>query len=204
MTESLERYKEKSSFYPEAILVDKICRTKEKRDYCKYRGIHLSGPELGRSSEDEKKEAKKQAYQVFYDIESGLRRSGRKNLDKLLRKAAKGKFDYIITKSISRVSRDTLEFLKIIKFLRERGINMHFESEKLVSIEANKEFEITLRGMLAQDESRNTSENIKWGIQRKFEKGEIYTKYKNFMGFTCVNGEIGNCAGTGISSQKDI
>jgi len=127
---------------------------------------------------------------VFHDIESGLRRSGRKGLDKLLKKAANGKVDYIIAKSISRVSRDTLEVLKIIRLLRERGINMHFENEKLDSIEADKEFEITLRGMLAQDESRNISENIQWGIQRKFEKGEIYSKYKNFMGYTCVDGEI--------------
>jgi len=44
--------------------------------------------------------------------------------------------------------------------------------------------------MLVQDESRNISENIQWGIQRKFEKGKIYTKYKNFMGYTCVDGEI--------------
>ncbi len=127
---------------------------------------------------------------VFYDIESGLRRSGRKSLDKLLRKAAKGKIDYIITKSISRVSRDTLEILKIVRFLRERGINMHFENENLDSINVDKEFEITLRGMLAQDESRNISENIQWGFQRKFEKGAIFTKYKNFMGYTCVDGEI--------------
>ncbi|MFZ5944210.1 MAG: recombinase family protein [Bacillota bacterium] len=127
---------------------------------------------------------------VFYDIESGLHRSGRTGLDKMLRKAAKSKIDYIITKSISRVSRDTLEVLKIIRFLRERGINMHFENEKLDSIEVNKEFEITLRGMLAQDESRNTSENIQWGFQRKFEKGDIFTKYKNFMGYDCVDGEI--------------
>ncbi len=127
---------------------------------------------------------------IYYDIESGLRRNGRKSLNKLLKKAAEGKIDYIITKSISRVSRDTLEILQIIRFLRERGINMHFENEKLDSIEADKEFEITLRGMLVQDESRNISENIQWGIQRKFEKGEIYTKYKNFMGYTCVDGEI--------------
>ena len=127
---------------------------------------------------------------VFFDIESGLRRSDRSGLDKMLRKAAKGKIDYIITKSISRVSRDTLLILKIIRFLRERGINMHFENEKLDSNEADKEFEITLRGMLAQDESRNISENIQWGIQRKFEKGEIHTKYKNFMGYNCVDGEI--------------
>ncbi|MHB8125392.1 MAG: recombinase family protein [Desulfitobacteriaceae bacterium] len=127
---------------------------------------------------------------VFYDIESGLRRSGRTGLDKMIGKAAKGKIDYIITKSISRVFRDTLEVLTIIRFLRERGINMHFENENLDSINTDKEFEITLRGMLAQDESRNTSENIQWGFQRKFEKGDIFTKFKNFMGYDCVDGEI--------------
>ena len=47
-----------------------------------------------------------------------------------------------------------------------------------------------MRSMLAQDESRNTSENIQWGFQRKFEKGDIFTKYKNFIGYTCVGGEI--------------
>ena len=67
---------------------------------------------------------------------------------------------------------------------------MYFETEDLDSINVDKEFEITLRGMLAQDESRNTSENIQWGFQRKFEKGDIFTKYKNFMGYTCVDGEI--------------
>lgn len=63
MIDSLERYKEKNGFYPDAVLADKIYRTKDNRDYCKTRGIRLSGPKLGRSSEDEKKEAKKQAYQ---------------------------------------------------------------------------------------------------------------------------------------------
>ena len=94
---------------------------------------------------------------IYYDIESGLRRSGRDGLEKMLKKTAKGKIDYIITKSISRVSRDTLEVLKIIRFLRERGINMHFENENLGSINVDKEFEITLRSMPAQDESRNIS-----------------------------------------------
>jgi site-specific DNA recombinase len=108
----------------------------------------------------------------------------------MLRKAAKGKIDYIITKSISRVARDTVELLKIIRFLRERSINMHFENENLDSIRMDKEFEITLRGMLAQDESRNISENIQWGFQRKFENGNIFTKYKNFMGYGCVDGKI--------------
>ena len=163
--------------------------------YCR---VSTSGPEQLRSLEIQIKTYTKMIRRhknwiyagVFYDIESGLRRSGRTGLDKALKIAAKSKIDYIITKSISRVSRDTLEVFKIIRFLRERGINMHFENESLDSINADKEFEITLRGMLAQDESRNTSENIQWGFQRKFEKGDIFTKYKNFMGYTCVDGEI--------------
>ncbi|MCK9217478.1 MAG: recombinase family protein [Firmicutes bacterium] len=128
---------------------------------------------------------------VFYDVgKSGLRREGRLGLNEMLKKASRGKIDYILVKSISRLSRDTVEVLKIIRYLRERSINMHFENENLDSIRVDKEFEITLRSMLAQDESKNTSENIQWGFQRKFEKGDIFTKYKNFMGYTCVDEEI--------------
>jgi len=60
---SLKRYKEKYGFYPEAVLADKIYRTRENREFCKAKGIRLSGPKLGRTTEEEKKEAKKQAYQ---------------------------------------------------------------------------------------------------------------------------------------------
>lgn len=128
---------------------------------------------------------------VFYDVgKSGLRRKGRTSLDKMIKNASRGKIDYILVKSISRLSRDTVEVLKIIRLLRERGINMHFENENLDSIRLDKELEITLRSMLAQQESKNTSENIQWGFQRKFEKGDIFTKYKNFMGYTCVDGEM--------------
>jgi hypothetical protein len=63
LIDSVERYKEKRGFYPEAVLADKIYRTRENRDFCKARGIRLSGPKLGRTTEEEKKEAKKQAYQ---------------------------------------------------------------------------------------------------------------------------------------------
>lgn len=62
LIDSLKRYKAKYGFYPEAVLADKIYRTRENRDFCKTRGIRLSGPKLGRSSEKEKKEARKQAY----------------------------------------------------------------------------------------------------------------------------------------------
>ena len=170
-------------------IIPAIHKENKKLKVAAYCRVSTSGPAQLRSLEIQIKTYTKMIRNhpdwifagVFFDVESGLRRSGRTGLDKMLRKAAKGKIDYIITKSISRVSRDTPEVLKIIRFLRERGINMHFENENLDSINTDKEFEITLRGMLAQDESRNTSENIQWGFQRKFEKGDIFTKYKNFM-----------------------
>ncbi len=67
---------------------------------------------------------------------------------------------------------------------------MHFENENLDSININNEYVITLRGMLAQNESRNKSEDIQWGLQRKFERGDIFTKYKSFMGYTCVDDNL--------------
>lgn len=67
---------------------------------------------------------------------------------------------------------------------------MCFENENLNSIEDEAEFAITLSGILAQEESRNLSENIQWGYQRKFENGDIFTKYKNFMGYQCENGNL--------------
>ena len=126
----------------------------KKLNVAAYCRVSTSGPEQMRSLEIQISAYNKMIKShpnwifagVYYDIESGLRRSGRKSLDKLLNKAAKGKIDYIITKSISRVSRDTLEVLKITRFLRARGINMHFENEKLDSIEADKEFERWVAG----------------------------------------------------------
>lgn len=59
---------------------------------------------------------------------------------------------------------------------------MYFENENLVSIRLDKEFEITLRSMHAQDESRNTSKSIRWSFQRKFEKGDIFRSIRILWG----------------------
>jgi len=99
---------------------------------------------------------------VFYDYESGLRKEKRNGLD------------YIITKSISRLSRNVLDTLTIIRSLKANGINIYFEKENLNSIEAEKEIDISFNGVLAQEESRNLSENVQWGYKRKFERGDDF------------------------------
>lgn len=72
---------------------------------------------------------------VYFDYGSGLRQNGRSNLEDMLNKACAGEIDYILTKSLSRLSRNVLDTLIIIRKLKERGINMYFENENLNSIE---------------------------------------------------------------------
>jgi len=108
----------------------------------------------------------------------------------MINMACDGEIDYILTKSLSRLYRNVLDTLIIIRKLKERVINMYFENENLNSIEDEAEFAITLSSILDQEESRNLSENIQWGYQRKFEYGDIFTKYKNFMGYKCENGNL--------------
>jgi site-specific DNA recombinase len=121
---------------------------------------------------------------------SGLHIDERGGLKELIHKALEGEINLILTKSISRVSRNILDTLMIIKRLKERDVNMYFEKENLNTIDANAELMISILGSLAQEESRNMSENIKWGYRRRFKKGVTLSKYKNFMGYTCVNDEL--------------
>ena len=76
------------------------------------------------------------------------------------------------------------------RMLKDKGVDMFFENENLKLSDQQTEFVLTVISAVAQEESRNISENIKWGYQRKFERGEIQTKYKNFMGYTEKNGEL--------------
>ena len=111
---------------------------------------------------------------VFYDYESGLRKEKRSGLDAMLQKAYRSEIDYIITKSISRLSRNVLDTLIIIRSLKARGINIYFEKEDLNSLKDEKEIDIAFNGVFTQEESRNLSENIQWGYQRKFESGDDF------------------------------
>lgn len=125
---------------------------------------------------------------VFYDYESGLRKEKRNDLNTMLQKAYRGEIDYIITKSISRLSRNVLDTLTIIRSLKARGINIYFEKENLNSLEAEKEIDIAFNGVLAQEESRNLSENVQWGYKRKFESGDDFVG-KIPMGYKRDNDE---------------
>ena len=84
--------------------------------------------------------------------------------------------DLILTKSISRFARNTVDCLSCIRKLKERNIAIYFEKEHINTLEAAGELLITILSSQAQEESRNISENVKWGLKRKYENGEVLIK----------------------------
>lgn len=95
-----------------------------------------------------------------------------------------GKIDMVITKSISRFARNTVDSLIHIRKLKEKNIAVYFEKEGINTLEGSGELLITILSSQAQEESRNISENCRWGIVRRFENGKIIVNHSKFMGYT--------------------
>ena len=94
------------------------------------------------------------------------------------------KIDMIITKSISRFARNTVDSLMNIRKLKEKNIAVFFEKEGINTLEGSGELLITILSSQAQEESRNISENCHWGIVRRFEDGKVIVNHSKFMGYT--------------------
>ena len=93
------------------------------------------------------------------------------------------KIDLIITKSISRFARNTLDCLNYVRELKGLGIGIIFEKENINTLDAKGEVLLTILSSLAQDESRSISENSAWGIRRRFEQGQYTIATKRFLGY---------------------
>jgi site-specific DNA recombinase len=98
-------------------------------------------------------------------------KKNRPGFQRLLADCAEGKIDMIITKSISRFARNTVILLRTVRDLREKGISVYFEREKIDSLSCDGELMLTLLAAFAQEESKSISDNTKWAIRKNFEKG---------------------------------
>jgi len=95
-----------------------------------------------------------------------------------------GKIDLILTKSISRFARNTIDLLRVVRELKDIYVRIIFEKENIDTMNETGELLITILSSQAQEESRNLSENTRWGIVRKFEQGQLQINHKRFMGYT--------------------
>lgn len=115
---------------------------------------------------------------------SGTVKKKREGFLKLLQDCEGGKIDLILTKSISRFARNTVDLLTTIRSLKSKNIGVYFEKENIHTLDSTGEILITILSSLAQEESRNISENIRWSLRRKYEKGEPTINHNHFMGYT--------------------
>ncbi|MBO7339470.1 MAG: adenylosuccinate synthetase, partial [Lachnospiraceae bacterium] len=114
---------------------------------------------------------------------SGTSVKNREEFNKLMCLCKRGRVDMIITKSISRFARNTVDCLRYTRMLHEHNVDVFFEEQGIHSTQVGSEFYITIFGSLAQSESENISANVIWGKQQSAKAGNVPFQYKNFLGY---------------------
>ena len=120
---------------------------------------------------------------------TGIRK--RLGFQSMIEDALNGKIDLIITKSVSRFARNTVDSLTTIRKLKENGVECYFEKENIWTFDGKGELLITIMSSLAQEESRSISENCTWGQRKRFADGKVTVPFKRFLGYDRgPNGEL--------------
>lgn len=107
----------------------------------------------------------------------------RDEFQKMIRMCKRKQIDMIITKSISRFSRNTVDCLNYVRMLRQLDVDVFFEELGIHSKDTGAEFYITIYGSIAQSESENISANVRWGIQQRAKEGKVHFAYSRFLGY---------------------
>lgn len=121
---------------------------------------------------------------------SGTNTTKREGFKSMIADAMKGKFDLIVTKSVSRFARNTVDSLTTVRQLKEKGIEIYFEKENIWTLDSKGELLITIMSSLAQEESRSISENVTWGQRKRFADGKVTVPFGHFLGYD--RGDNGN------------
>ncbi len=107
----------------------------------------------------------------------------RDGFNEMVRIALAGGIDLIVTKSVSRFARNTVDSLTTVRKLKEKGVEVYFEKENIYTLDSKGELLITIMSSLAQEESRSISENVTWGKRKQFADGKVALPYKQFLGY---------------------
>ena len=114
---------------------------------------------------------------------SGTNTKKRTGFNEMIADATSGKIDLIVTKSVSRFARNTVDSLVTIRKLKEKGVEVYFEKENIYTFDGKGELLLTIMSSLAQEESRSISENVTWGQRKRFADGKVSLPYKQFLGY---------------------
>lgn len=121
---------------------------------------------------------------------SGTSTKRRDDFKEMIEAALAKKIDLIITKSISRFARNTLDTITYVRKLKAVGVEVYFEKENLWSLDDKTEFLLTIMASIAQEESRSISQNVTLGKRWSMKEGRVSFAYKNFLGYKKEDGKI--------------
>lgn len=107
----------------------------------------------------------------------------RDGFNRMVQDALDGKIDLIVTKSVSRFARNTVDSLTTVRKLKDAGVEVYFEKENIWTLDSKGELLITIMSSLAQEESRSISENVTWGQRKRFADGKVSIPYGQFLGY---------------------
>lgn len=115
---------------------------------------------------------------------TGTNTKKREEFNRMIEDCMDEKIDMIITKSISRFARNTLDCLKYIRQLKDKNIPVYFEKENINTMDSKGEVLLTIMASLAQQESQSLSQNVKLGIQYRYQQGQVQVNHSRFLGYT--------------------
>ena len=114
---------------------------------------------------------------------TGTNTKHRDGFKQMVRDALAGKIDLVVTKSVSRFARNTVDSLVTVRQLKEKGVEIFFEKENIYTLDSKGELLITIMSSLAQEESRSISQNVTWGQRKRFADGKVSMPYSSFLGY---------------------
>lgn len=114
---------------------------------------------------------------------SGTSTKYREGFKRMIADALAGKIDLIITKSVSRFARNTIDSLTTIRLLKEHNVECYFEKENIHTFDSRGELLLTIMAGIAQEESRSISQNCTWGQRKRFADGKVTVPFKRFLGY---------------------
>lgn len=114
---------------------------------------------------------------------TGTNTKNRDEFNRMIELALAGGIDLILTKSISRFARNTVDTLQTVRNLKAAGVEVIFEKENLHTFDPKCEVMLTIMSSLAQEESRSISENVRWGQQKSMRDGKVHVAYSRFLGY---------------------
>src|SRR5690554_1143048 len=176
----------------EIIDINKITATKKKKNVCAYARVSTA-KDVAHLSFDTQ-------VQVYTDLilsnpewnfvgvyadegKSGTNLEAREQFKLMIEVARNHMIDLIITKSLSRFARNTVDCLSTLQELKSWGTEVWFENENISSFDPKIEFVISVLSGMAEEEARNVSENVKWNVRKQFKEGKFFMVTKRFMGY---------------------